>query len=67
MSTGTEIIELLRTMNRDFGVTVISATHDHKMLSVSDRVVWISDGQIDRIANRDELEIETVAVGGEVH
>jgi putative ABC transport system ATP-binding protein len=67
LSTGTEIIELLRTMNRDFGVTVISATHDHKMLSVSDRVVWISDGQIDRIANRDELEIETVAVGGEVH
>jgi putative ABC transport system ATP-binding protein len=67
LSTGTEIIELLRTMNRDFGVTVISATHDHKMLSVSDRVVWISDGQIDRIANRDELEIETVAVGGEAH
>ena len=67
LSTGTEIIELLRTMNRDFGVTVISATHDHKMLSVSDRVVWITDGKIDRIANRDELEIETVAVGDEAH
>lgn len=67
LSTGTEIIELLRTMNRDFGVTVISATHDHKMLSVSDRVVWISDGQVDRIALREDLEIETVSVAGEEH
>jgi len=67
LSTGTEIIELLRSMNRDFGVTVISATHDHKMLSVSDRVVWIMDGQVDRIALRDELEIETVSVGDEQH
>ncbi|MBT3343363.1 MAG: ABC transporter ATP-binding protein [Gemmatimonadetes bacterium] len=67
LSTGTEIIELLRTMNRDFGVTVISATHDHKMLSVSDRVVWITDGQVDRIALREELDIETVSVAGEEH
>ena len=69
MSTtpGTEIIELLRTMNQNSGVTVISATHDHKMLSVSDRVVWISDGQVDRIALREDLEIETVSVGDEEH
>ena len=30
-------------------VTVISATHDFKMLNVSDRVVWIRDGRVDRI------------------
>ena len=67
LNTGTEIIELLRTMNQNSGVTVISATHDHKMLSVSDRVVWISDGQVDRIALREDLEIETVSVGDEEH
>ena len=67
LSTGTEIIELLRSMNRDFGVTVISATHDHKMLSVSDRVVLIKDVQVDLISIRDELEIETVSVGDEQH
>jgi len=65
LKTGTEIIDLLREMNEAAGVTVISATHDHKMLSVSDRVVWIMDGQVDRIANRDDLTIEVAAVGGE--
>ena len=65
LKTGTEIIELLRSMNEDSGVTVISATHDHKMLSVSDRVVWIKDGQKERIALRKDLKIETVAVEGE--
>ena len=65
LHTGTEIIELLREMNRDSGVTIISATHDHKMLSVSDRVVWVSDGQVERIANREDLDIEVAQVGGE--
>jgi len=65
LHTGTEIIELLRDMNRDSGVTIISATHDYKMLSVSDRVVWVSDGQVERIANREDLDIEVAQVGGE--
>ena len=65
LRTGTEIIELLKSMNESSGVTVISATHDHKMLSVSDRVVWIKDGQVERIALREDLEIETVVVEGE--
>jgi hypothetical protein len=30
-------------------------------------VVWIMDGQVERIALRDELEIETVSVGDEQH
>ncbi len=55
--TGEEIIEMLRTLNSDFGVTVITATHDHKMLSVSDRVVYIVDGKIDRIQRREDLTI----------
>ena len=65
LRTGTEIIELLKEMNENSGVTIISATHDHKMLSVSDRVVWIKDGRVDHIANRDELEIEVTQVEGE--
>ena len=62
--TGREIIELLRHMNAESGVTVISATHDHKMLSVSDRVVWVRDGRVDRIINRDELQIEVGTIDG---
>jgi putative ABC transport system ATP-binding protein len=48
-------------------VTIISATHDHKMLSVSDRVVWIKDGQVERVALRKDLDIEVVQVAGEEH
>ena len=67
LNTGTEIIDLLREMNKDSGVTIISATHDHKMLSVSDRVVWVRDGRVDRIMNREDLKIEVGTIDGEVH
>ena len=46
-------------MSIDQGVTVISATHDYKMLNVSDQVIWIRDGRVDKIQDRDELEINT--------
>jgi putative ABC transport system ATP-binding protein len=67
LQTGTEIIELLSEMNKTSGVTIISATHDHKMLSASDRVIWIRDGRIDRIVNREDLRIEVgkIEEGGE--
>ena len=57
LTTGEEIITLLKNLSRERNVTVISATHDIKMLNVSDQVVWIRDGQIDKIQNRDELDI----------
>lgn len=57
LSTGEEIIKLLKMLSKEKKVTIISATHDLKMLNVSDRVVWISDGKIEKIENRDELSI----------
>ncbi len=65
LRTGTEIIELLRRLNEESEVTVISATHDMKMLNVSDRVVWIRDGQVDKIEDREDLEITIGSVGDE--
>ncbi|RLG41341.1 MAG: ABC transporter ATP-binding protein [Thermoproteota archaeon] len=47
--TGREIIKLLKELNRKRGVTVIAATHDLKMIEVSDRVVFMRDGRIERI------------------
>ena len=61
LGTGRQIIELLRTMNAQRGATVISATHDHKMLDVSDRIVWLLDGRIDRIEQRRDVDI---SIGG---
>lgn len=62
LATGEEIIYLLKQLSRERGVTIISATHDIKMLNVSDRVIWIRDGRIDRIEDRDKLKISVGVV-----
>jgi putative ABC transport system ATP-binding protein len=49
LKTGQEIIDLLRMLQREQGVTIISATHDHKMLDVSDRIFHIRDGKLDKV------------------
>ena len=63
LHTGEEIINILRALCDNHGVTVITATHDHKMLDKSDRILWIKDGQKDKIQNRSELDIRV----GKVH
>jgi putative ABC transport system ATP-binding protein len=65
LKTGKEIIELLRVMNKDRGVTIISATHDLKMIDVSDRIVWIRDGKIDRIQERADIDLKVGELEGE--
>ena len=57
LHTGEEIINTLRNLCDAHGVTVITATHDHKMLDKSDRILWIKDGRKDRLQNRSELDI----------
>lgn len=47
--TGAEIIELLKELNREKNVTVVTATHDTKMIESSDRICWIRDGRLDKI------------------
>ena len=56
--TGTEIINLLRSLNTEKGVTVICSTHDVKMLSSSHRVCWIRDGLIERVSTGEEFRVE---------
>lgn len=65
LRTGRDIISLLKEMNEMEQVTVISATHDLKMLDVSDRVIYIRDGMVEQIKARAELEIEVGKVEGE--
>jgi len=64
LKTGQEIIELLRRLNEEQGVTIVTNTHDHKMLGASDRVVDLRDGQIVRIRNRDEIDIQEGVIRG---
>ncbi|MBS7625191.1 ABC transporter ATP-binding protein [Candidatus Bathyarchaeota archaeon] len=57
LRTGLEIITLLREMNKEKGVTVIAATHDLKMIDVSDRIIYLRDGKIERYETRAEVYV----------
>ena len=63
LNTGLKIVHLLRDLNKEKGVTVITATHDLKMIDVSDRIMWIRDGIIERIEERVGIEITEEELG----
>jgi putative ABC transport system ATP-binding protein len=65
LRTGQEVLNILQRVNEEKQVTIICATHDHRMLSICDRLIWIRDGGIERIARRDEVNIEVGAIEGE--
>ncbi|MBN8218129.1 MAG: ABC transporter ATP-binding protein [Spirochaetes bacterium] len=65
-NTGAAIIKVFKDLSVDRGVTVISATHDHKMLANSDRVVWIKSGEVERIRTKAELDIHLGSINGRV-
>ena len=58
--TGTEIIELLKQLNDENGVTVVCSTHDPKMLRRSDRICWMLDGRLDKVSTREEFSLEAM-------
>lgn len=60
--TGEEIIQLLSHLCKQQGVTVITATHDHKMLAASDRIVWIKGGRVDRVENVADMNISVGSI-----
>ena len=64
LHTGEEIIKLLKNLSVEFNVTVVSATHDHKMLNICDRVAWIRDGKVERVELREHLKITVGTIGG---
>ena len=45
-ATGSEIMDLLRRLNREQGVTLLLVTHDLDAAAFADRVVQLRDGQI---------------------
>ncbi|MHA1969843.1 MAG: ABC transporter ATP-binding protein [Candidatus Hodarchaeales archaeon] len=61
LATGLDIIELLRKLNINQGTTIITATHDLKMINISDRIIWIRDGKVDRIENKADVQITSIS------
>ena len=46
-ANGIRILELLRTMNRESGVTLLLATHAAEIAGAADRVVSLRDGRVE--------------------
>jgi putative ABC transport system ATP-binding protein len=57
LNTGLAIVNLLYRLKVERNTTVICATHDLKMVDVSDRLAWIRDGQIERIEERTTVSL----------
>jgi len=65
LKTGAEIHGILQRLNTERGVTIICATHEHRLISIADRIMWIRDGMVERLAERSDVTVETGAIGGE--
>jgi len=63
--TGQEINEILFRLKEEKGVTVICATHDMKMLDISNRIMWITDGAVERIEDREDVDVEIGTIDGQ--
>ena len=61
-NTGQEIINYMKDLQKEMGTTIITVTHDDKMLTAADRMAWIRDGLLDRVANREEIDIQVGSI-----
>jgi putative ABC transport system ATP-binding protein len=57
LSTGFSVVQLLYRLKVERGTTVICATHDLKMIDVSDRVIFLRDGLIESSEKRRTLTL----------
>lgn len=61
--TGTEILTLMKSLNRQFGTTFIFSTHDKRVMSAADRIVRIEDGKINLMGIRENKQWKFVSTG----
>jgi lipoprotein-releasing system ATP-binding protein len=63
-ATGTDIVRLLRDLNRDDGLTIIMVTHNFELIAETDRVVRLVDGQVESPGTTPRVSIPGLAVTG---
>ncbi|HEX9619563.1 MAG TPA: ABC transporter ATP-binding protein [Polyangiaceae bacterium] len=64
-ATGQGILDILQRINSQRGVTIVCSTHDHRLLAVCDRIMWIRDGRVERVERRENIQITLGKVGDE--
>ena len=57
LKTGLEIVQLLYRLRTEKRTTVICATHDLKMIEVSDRIAWLLDGRLERMERQQSVTL----------
>ena len=65
--TGQDVLDILVRINKDRGVTIVCSTHDHRLLSLCDRIMWVRDGTIERVEDASNIKITTGSIEGEAH
>jgi putative ABC transport system ATP-binding protein len=65
LETGQEILNILQRINQERKMTIVCSTHDHRLLKICDRILWIRDGRVERVASREEINITVGSIGGE--
>jgi putative ABC transport system ATP-binding protein len=65
LRTGQEILDILSRINQERGVTIICATHDHRLLNIANRIMWIRDGKVERVDRREDVTVKVGRIGGE--
>lgn len=56
--SGTDIMQLFRTINQEKGVTIVQVTHSKEAASYSERIIYMKDGMIERDARTDRAAVE---------
>lgn len=64
IKTGQEILNILTRINKERGVTIVCATHDHRLLNICDRIMWVRDGKVDRVEERANVKVTVGRIGG---
>ncbi len=65
--TGQDVLDILVRINKERGVTIVCSTHDHRLLSLCDRIMWVRDGTIERVEDASNVKITTGTIEGEEH
>lgn len=54
--TGRQIMDLIKKMNEEEGVTVVLVTHDFSLAEYADRIIKLRDGRIEEIRDQKRLK-----------
>ncbi len=57
VKTGHQVLQAIRNLNHEQGASVILVTHNTAIAPMADRIVRLSDGEIDSITVQDEPEL----------